>query len=135
MAHDHSHQHPDQWHRHTPDEGTPQPEHAARANPAVLGVAMTLLTIAFVATVIIVILFYNHVAAATRATRMETSTPANQWYDYHNRSMERLAGYELVNADESDAVRIPIDLAMERVVESYAGPRRNPESPASQKQP
>lgn len=123
MSHDPHHtppkyEKPDEWHRHTAAEGAPQVEHGAIANPAALAIAFFLMVGALAATVgVIKLYFYSHLSTL-RAEKLETSTPAEEWYQYrYNDAPRDLGSYGWV---DHETVRIPLDSAIERTVAEYA---------------
>lgn len=72
-------EHPDSWHRHTPDEGAPQEEHGAHENPRILAAAFVILTLGFIITVLAVIGYYFTYLTTVKAQRMETTALAVPW--------------------------------------------------------
>src|SRR5437868_3021246 len=79
-------EHIDSWHRHTVEEGQPQEEHGAQANPAAL-VGAFLGSIFFVGSVIVVcLLYYGTQTTAMRQRRIETTALAGDYFEYRDRS-------------------------------------------------
>lgn len=116
------HEQPDQWHRHSAQEGVPQTEHTAVASPKVLAISFLVITFSIAATVFVLVIFFDHYTANFKASQMESttlSTPFNdykkQWDEFDSRT------YGWVDA-KAGTVRIPIDQAMGRVVEKYKAP-------------
>lgn len=116
---------PDAWHRHTLDEGLPQEEHAPQANPYVLGAIGVVLTVGFVVLLVVVVLYYFQYTTKVRREQMETTAPAegpDGSYAYRNESMKLINGgaYTWVDLKSgSEAVQIPLDLAITKVLEAY----------------
>jgi len=111
------HEHPDPWHEHTPKEPPPQPEHAARVNPAGLFVAFVAIVLSVVATTAIVALYFYQTFQDQRVRVVETTTwSAEAWDGKHQRQrvLESPA-----NATEEAGVEVGIDEAMSRIVERY----------------
>jgi hypothetical protein len=115
---------PDSWHMHTSDEGLPQEEHAAQADPKAL-VAAFLGSVFFVGGVIVVCLlyFFTH-TTKLRQERIETTALAKDYFQYRAVSDKHLATYGWANPEAAAAgkVSIPIDLGMQKVMQQYAGP-------------
>ncbi len=131
-------EHPDQWHRHTPDEGVPQDEHAPQANPLILAGIGVVLTVSFVALLIVVVLYYFQYTTKIRREKMETTSPAagpDGSYAYRDGSLKMLnqgsyAWVDLTHGGlpgevplEKEAVQIPLDLAIDKVLTRYGGGR------------
>jgi hypothetical protein len=119
-------EHPDQWHRHTPDEGRPQTEHAPQADPYILGAVGAVITVGFVALLIVVTLYYFQYTTKVRNEKIETTLPSAESYAYRDNSLERINQGSYVWSDlegGSQAVQIPIDQAIEKVLAEYGTPR------------
>ena|SRR5688572_19034472 len=131
MSHDPHHtepkyEKPDAWHRHTAAEGAPQPEHGAIANPGMLAIAFFLMVGALAATVgIIKLYFYAHLSTL-RAEKMETTAPAEDWYKYRYTDTPQI--FETFGWVDHETVRIPLDAAMQKVVQEYAAHAPNTEA-------
>jgi hypothetical protein len=118
-------EHSDAWHRHTPDEGAPQDEHAPQANPYILGAIGAVLTISLVALLIVVVLYYFHYTTKIRREKMETTAPSQESYEYRNNSLEMLRAGSYAWADlpsGSEAVQVPLDRAIDTVLHTYSAP-------------
>lgn len=118
-------EHPDQWHRHTPDEGRPQAEHAPQADPYILGAVGAVITVGFVALLVVVILYYFQYTTRVRREKIETTAPAAESYAYRDDILARINQGSYVWADigaEAPAVQIPIDQAIEQVISDYGAP-------------
>lgn len=125
-------EHPDQWHRHTPDEGAPQDEHVPQANPYLLAGIMGVLTVSFIALLIVVVLYYFQYTTKIRREKMENTTPSKESYDYRNELMKKLDLTAKIDpgtyawadlASGSEAVQIPLDQAVDKVLNHYASGR------------
>lgn len=137
MAHDHTHHDPhkptvsfdaapDSWHMHAAEEGQPQEEHGATTNPAGLIIAF-LGSVFFVGAVILLcILYYQIHTTHLRQERIETTALAqgeNGYYKYRDDSAAALQKYGWANPEAAAAgkVSIPIDLAIQKVIQQYSG--------------
>jgi hypothetical protein len=116
---------PDPWHLHTPEEGRPQVEHVAKANPAAIGAAFGLMSLVLVVTVIAVIIYFNSYVTQSRAMRIETTVLAEPWQQYRRDVLGEdgvlnTYGWAPGPEGEPDTVRLPLAVAVERVVEEYS---------------
>jgi hypothetical protein len=114
-------EHPTQWHRHTPDEGTPQTEHGSKADPFLLAGIGAVLTVSFVALLVVVMMYYSNFRTKIRQEKIETTLPAAESYAYHEDSLRLLnqGSYAWVNIGQSEAVQVPLDQAIESVLGRY----------------
>ncbi|MFG0326037.1 MAG: hypothetical protein ACF8SC_02045 [Phycisphaerales bacterium JB037] len=131
MSHDHTkpktpdhleleHEEPDAWHRHTLEEGIPQPEHAAHVSPKGLWGAFFGMAIFLVVTIAALIVYFDHHMTNLRQERVETTVQAERFgLKYKEESRTGLDAYRWINRD-AGTVQIPIEVAMDRVVERYA---------------
>jgi hypothetical protein len=131
-GHDHTpdlHEHSDQWHHHAATEGSPQHEHAAIANPAVLFHWFLLITASMVAVIVALGMYFGKYYSTTRQEKIET-------LDFYNRPegpRERLAQaeaslwpdkpvaqytYHAANT-QTHTVQLPIEQAMAKVLAKY----------------
>lgn len=111
--------HVDDWHRHLPMEGLPQREHGSKVNPVALAIVGVVTTLGLIVTVIAVVIYYTNSITKARAARVETSATAEASYtDYMNAQQAR-TGYGVSKSETQDAVRIPLDIAAQRVIEQY----------------
>lgn len=118
----HEHEQPDAWHRHdVAAEGAPQEEHG-RTNPAVLVVAF-LATFGFVAgTILASYLYFNLHMTKERREKIESNVLADSFFKVTQPAeMARLKDYGFSGeaAARAGAVSIPIDQAMQNVVNRY----------------
>ncbi len=125
-AHDTRHTHPpeehlDPWHMHTPDEGVPQEEHAARANPLVLFIVFIAIVGSVVAMVGVLIIYYGKYKTDLRVRHVETLAMGVEAKASKSTAQGELSGPYRWIGPEQDAVRIPIDQAIEKTVEAYSG--------------
>lgn len=117
---EHEHETPDSWHRHTADEGAPQIEHAASIN--LLGLLIVFLGMSgfLVVTVGLLIVFFDYTRTQARQAKIETTTMAEEnSLPYRQESMDALASYGWVDP-AAGRVQVPINVAMDRIVEEYA---------------
>ncbi|TVQ63444.1 MAG: hypothetical protein EA378_01840 [Phycisphaerales bacterium] len=102
----------------------PQAEHAASVNIAVLGFVGVVIVGVVVALVILVVIYFQAYSSTLTAQKAENTV----WYQseyrpYEAGSMRRLREYGW--QDQTDGVvRVPIDRAKARVIESYQNTRR-----------
>jgi hypothetical protein len=114
---------PDSWHIHTAEEGLPQEEHGSHANAAALVGAFVVSVVFVGAVILVVLLYYNTHTTALRQARIETTALSQDYVDYRDRSDRFLSGYGWATPDAAAAgkVSIPIELAMQKVMQQYAG--------------
>jgi hypothetical protein len=113
------HEQPDQWHRHSVVEGTPQAEHAAVASPKVLAISFFAMTFTIASSVLILVIFFEHYATNYKAEQIETISRSTHFNDYKGR-WEQVESKSYGWADpKAGTVRIPLDTAMERVIAKY----------------
>jgi hypothetical protein len=115
----HEHEHPDSWHRHSSDEGTPQGEHTAVASATSLLVSFFVLTMSVFLTVGLLIVFFNHFAWQARAEREETTTLAAEFGQIKAQIEKEQGEYGFV-PDKPGVYRIPVTQAMDRVIAKYS---------------
>lgn len=117
-------EHLDDWHQHTPEEGVPQAEHAATVNVAVLSFVGVVIVGVVIALVLLVVIYFQAYSSTLMAQKAENTV----WYQseyrpYEAGAMRRLR--EFGWQDQVDGVvRMPIDQAKARVIESYQNTRR-----------
>jgi len=117
---------PDSWHMHASDEGQPQEEHAAQADPKSL-VAAFLGSVFFVGGVIVVcLMYYFTYTTKLRQERIETTALARVFFAYKATSQKHLAGYGWATPEAAAAgkVSIPLEIGIQRVLQQYAGKPR-----------
>lgn len=116
---DDHHEHDEQWHQHSSEEGAPQEEHTSHVNAT--GLAITFLAMVFgVAFVIIVlVVYFNSYSSRFASERLEGTKSAQEYLAMRAEMKQRLS--ETGWSDpETGAVHIPIEQAMEMVVGEYA---------------
>lgn len=114
------HESPDQWHRHSAEEGTPQAEHGAIASPGALAAAFVAISVTVAITVLIIQVFFDQYNANYRAQQVETTALSTNFNKYKSQwEQQDSKGYGLADA-QSGAVRIPLEMARQRVVDRYA---------------
>jgi len=121
------HEKADQWHRHGAEEGHAQKEHAAKANPALLGVVLGVVVAATLGLVVLVVLYFGRATTDLRRERIETtalSAEANSYRAQAKANLDRPIDEDSWVDREAGTVRVPIEMAMDRVVERYAQRRR-----------
>lgn len=112
------HEQPDSWHRHSSEEGTPMAEHAAIASPGVLAKAYILMVAVVTGTVVILTVFFMSYLHRVRAEQQETTVLSKVFNETKNHFDTELSSYGWVDA-KAGTVRIPIEKAMDQVVEQY----------------
>ncbi len=116
------HEQPDAWHQHTADEGLPQVEHGARANPVALTITLFAIVFSFVFLLLVVWLYYNTYKTQLIAERRETITET-QRTDYVTKrggAETRLSQSPGWIDRTNGTVHIPIDRAVSLVIEEYS---------------
>lgn len=110
------HEHVDEWHRHTADEGKPQQEHAGVISSVALLKAFVAITVTVVGLVIVLQMYYTHTVTQIKAEQMETANLAKEWTS--TRAQWDAALTTAAPIGES-GWRIPVDKAMDRVIAKY----------------
>lgn len=114
----HDHEEPDSWHRHTPDEGMPQVEHAPRVNIRALLGTFIVITIVVVALAGATIQLFRTTIVRARLAVEETLVLSEAQVQYREASLQEQNSYAWTA--DGEHVRIPIDQAMHKVVEQYS---------------
>ena len=118
------HEEPDAWHTHTLEEGAPQVEHAARANPAVLIIVLVGLVISTVAMVLALWLYFQDYVDRQKAMRKEVVAFHDPYLAYRARSLAELGTFGWQDA-EAGVLNIPIEDAKRLVIERYRAAKAN----------
>src|SRR5688500_9289124 len=108
------HEQPDQWHRHTAAEGMPQAEHAAVASPKVLALSFFAITFTIAISVLILVIFFENYATRYKAEQIENVGLSTAFNTYKSGWEKESKEYGWADA-KAGTVKIPLDLAMERV--------------------
>jgi len=112
------HEEPEPWHRHSVAEGAPQEEHLAHVSIPALAVAWFVLTgFLVVAIAFVIIYFHGHIYAKQRDnenTEWHTEI-ALPYREQALRSLDTIAW----ESESEGAARVPVSLAMDRIVEQY----------------
>lgn len=114
------HEEPDQWHRHTPDEGEPQAEHAAHENTLILAGVFVAIVVFIASTITASVLYFNRHVTGLRREQIESTLLAGDALAYRDTSEAAQRTYTWADA-EKGVVQLPLDVATRRVVEEYAG--------------
>lgn len=114
------HEAPDEWHRHTAQEGTPQAEHAAIAAPGTLLIAFFAISFTVAITVLILVVFFNQYTARYRAEQMETTAMSKSFNEYKGKWEEQDSRSYAVADPIAEKLRIPLEKATQRVMDRYA---------------
>lgn len=118
------HERPDEWHHHTREEGIPQHEHAAVIDVRALFVWFIAICAFVVGFIVVTVMFFNSYHSRMRYQIVET-TASSRAFNAVKANAQRDLG---MDADQPGAawgwvdherVRVPVSLAMERVVEKY----------------
>lgn len=110
---------PDEWHHHTAEEGEPGAEHAPRVNVGLVAFVFVLIVLGTLGTVLALTVYFRHTTAVLQRTVVETTAVAAEANRYRAQVQAELAGSPEWVDRERGLVRVPIDLAMERVVDLY----------------
>lgn len=116
QGHDHGH---DDWFTHDPAEVAPQGEHASHISSKALGVTFLVTVFGILFVVLFLSLFFSVYKTDAREMIREGTDTAEPYMRYRAASKERLAASGWVDR-EAGTVHMPIGLAMDEVVESYA---------------
>ncbi len=117
----HPEQHLDEWHQHGPEEGVPQVEHAAHVNIGALIITFVLMVAIVLVLVIALTIFYRSTSAQLAAVRLENTVGwSDEYTPYRDAAVEQISGYHADDPD-SGTVRIPVDRAIDQVIDQYAG--------------
>jgi heme/copper-type cytochrome/quinol oxidase subunit 3 len=120
-----AHEHADDWHHHSAEEGTPQAEHGEKPNiPILMGAFLA--SVAFVgATILATYLYFGVYTSTLRAERMENAALARMpggFIETRDHTNQKLAaGNEWLNDDAARAglAPVPLDKAKEKVIAKY----------------
>lgn len=112
------HEEPEPWHRHSPEEGEPQQEHAGSVNTTIL-LGVFVATVVFVfASILFTYLYFTRYMTNLRQEQIETTVMASDYRDYKERSAAALGQFGWVDA-EAGVVSLPLEVAKARVLERY----------------
>ncbi len=134
MSHDkHQHtpeyaDHADPWHTHTTDEALPQAAHSERVNVPMVVAYGTACFAAITFVVLITIVYFNWYVTKTKIAREEqvdsgptASSVLQAEYLNHRKGVEEVDFKQAGWIDgEKNVVRIPLDVAVKKVVDQYA---------------
>lgn len=110
----------DAWHTHSAEEGAPQEEHAAKANPVLLFGVFIATVAGVVGMVLAVILYFGAYKTDLRERYVENLAMADKANAAKAAATAELAGPYTWIGPQQENIRIPITQAMERVIERYA---------------
>ena len=116
--------HADQWHHHTDAEGVPQAEHAATVNARVLVITFIGIVFGVVLLVLLIIAYFNTYNSTYKAQRTEGIPNARTVYLTGRLGAEERLGKVGYVDEANGVVHIPIDNAIEQVVNEYRGVER-----------
>lgn len=112
----------DEWHEHTPDEGLPQPEHGAQANPTALAITFLAMVFGVLFVVIVLAIYFNTYTTRLSAARTEHTRGAAEYLSLRSAAETRLSSAGIIDR-EAGTVHIPLEDAMRDVVERYRSVR------------
>lgn len=116
------HEHADEWHHHTADEGLPQAEHGSKPNSVLLFITLMASLIFVGGTILATYLYFNTYTATLRAERVENTTLGEDYRAYRDGSHAALHdGYVWLNDNAARAgqVTLPLSTARDRVLARY----------------
>lgn len=113
------HEQPDAWHRHSADEGAPQVEHGSHASPTALAITFVAMVLGVAVVVLVLVAYFNGYVTKVKAEKNEGVSSAAEFESYRAASLTRLREYGWADP-AADTVHIPVDAAMDLVVEKYA---------------
>ncbi len=111
------HTEPDAWHRHSEDEGAPQVEHAAHANPTILAVTFIAMILGVAFVVVVLVAYFNNYVSNFKAEKQEGVGMAAPFEASKAEALAQLNGHGWV---DTNTIYIPVDDAMDLVVQRYA---------------
>ncbi|MEL6311312.1 MAG: hypothetical protein AAFR76_00415 [Planctomycetota bacterium] len=117
----HPEQHTDEWHTHGPAEARPHDAHTQQINIRILMISFVLMVVTVGVLVIAITLFYRSTSAQLSAERLENVTGwTDEYIPYRTAAKEQVNGF---HADDPEAgtVRIPVEVAYEKVINAYGG--------------
>lgn len=117
------HEHADDWHHHSAEEGAPQAEHGEKPNiPILMGAFLA--SVAFVgATILATYLYFGVYTQTLRAERLENTALAKEFLEKRTETNAKLAaGNQWLNDDAARAGNAPMPLAkaQENVLKRYS---------------
>lgn len=127
--HGHAGGHGDDWHHHDSSEGLPQAEHTAGINSGLVAQWFIGIMIAVVALVVLISIYFDHVATRLRSERVETTVSSKTALDARAEADKILgnnapfAGYTWTNPT-TGTVQMPIEFGKNKVLERYAQPNK-----------
>ncbi len=115
MSSGHGH---DAWHHHTTAEGAPQPEHGAHASARALGLTFIVMVLGVIFVILVLVAYFNSYVSSFRAERQEGTTAMRPAFEDKVAAHRRLGEFGWVD-QASGTVHIPLDHAIDRVVDQY----------------
>ena len=112
------HEHPDQWHRHTAEEGTPMAEHGAIASPGALLRAWVVICLTVAGVVTVLAVYFESYNTQMKRESIETTVLSKGFNEYKGLNEKDTTTYGWADAN-AGTVRIPFDKAAERTIEKY----------------
>jgi len=109
----------DDWFRHEADESAPQAEHAAHVNTTAIGLTLLAIVFGVLFTIIVLSMYFVQYAGTRKAMLEEGTQSAEPYLQYAEQSQRDLSRLTWVD-QAAGTVNIPIDRAMDRVVENYS---------------
>jgi hypothetical protein len=112
------HAEPESWHRHTPEEGLPQQEHAGKVNTTILLGVFVAIVVFVAGAILFTYLYFSRYMVTLRREKIETMAMAEEFNAYRARATAELEEYGWVDP-QAGVVRLPLDVAKARVLAAY----------------
>ncbi len=113
----------DAWHQHSTAEGVPQHEHGSQTSTKALGVTFIIMVLGVIATILVLILYFNSFVSRFRAERQEGTAMMRPAFEAKLAARQRLGEFGWIDR-EAGTVHIPLNNAIDKVVNEY-GQRRS----------
>lgn len=117
--HDAGHGH-DDWFRHDESEGLPQVEHAAHIDTTSLGVAFLVTVFGVLGVIVVLVLYFSSYTTQLKAERQEGIKSGTPYMTYRDEAETKFDAPASALDKENGVYRIPIDRAMDLIVDQYA---------------
>ena len=112
-----NHTEPDEWHQHSPDEGAPQIEHGAHANPTALAITFVAMILGVAFVIVVLVAYFNNYVSTIKAEKQEGVTIAEPFEASKAEALAHLNAYGWV---DHQTVHVPVSNAMDQVIARYA---------------
>lgn len=114
------HDAPDAWHAHSVEEASPQEAHARIANPRAIFFGLAAMVVVLVGLLVLLTLYFDRFSTRLLAERQEIALSADYVVYREKSDLELRTAAPLDPAQKT--VRIPIDRAMDKVIQTYNTP-------------